>query len=337
MARTILYYPTIAIRNSDWIKQSIFYWDRISSIVPRNAEKQVHHLDLIKELIDYDAFVAFYPEAYVHDQEELAQEFIEIVESENYKNGKAAFKLKGTFPINCGKLPEFLIDYVVDKEIAELQDNDLIFNKQDGYLYMALLAKFLANEGDWDTTTPGTDYGLYQKLILGTRNESHSLPGLSFALNKVLPVPRQDVTIKQIMDFKKKYKNDELQEFRKIIYSYQEKLKTVEDVAELQDVLAKCSEEIRSGVSKLEKACKSERLPTILGGLETIFKVEAPALLATIALGVYVPTEVQIGGALVVGVVSATKYYLDESNKKQNRLAHDAFSYLYHGKEEGII
>jgi len=337
MTRTILYYPTIAIRNSDWIKQSIFYWDRISSIVPRNVADQVFRFDVIKELAEYDAFMAFHPESYVNDREELAQEYINLIESEGYKKHKSVFKSRGVFPIDCGKMPKTLIKYVTDNEIATRQEDDLIFNKRDGYLYMALLAKFLSNENYGGATTPGTDYGLYQRLILDTRNDSHSLPGLSFSLDKVLPVPSPDVTIKQIMEFKKKYEKDELYEFRKIIYDYQEKLKVVQDVAELQDVLEKCSEDIQKGVKKIEKACRSQGFPTILGGLESIFRIEAPAILATMASGVAVPAEVQIGGAAVIGTVSVTKYLIDEINKNRERLANDSFSYLYHAKDEGII
>ena len=34
MAQTILYYPTIDIQDSTWLRNALLYWDNISSIVP---------------------------------------------------------------------------------------------------------------------------------------------------------------------------------------------------------------------------------------------------------------------------------------------------------------
>ena len=34
MAQTILYYPTIDIQDSTWLRNAILYWDEVSSIVP---------------------------------------------------------------------------------------------------------------------------------------------------------------------------------------------------------------------------------------------------------------------------------------------------------------
>ena len=57
--RTILFYPTIAIQNSNWIKQAIFYWDSISSIVPSEYRDRVYENDDIRKLIEHDAFWQF--------------------------------------------------------------------------------------------------------------------------------------------------------------------------------------------------------------------------------------------------------------------------------------
>lgn len=34
MAQTILYYPTINIQDSAWLRNAVLYWDEVSSIVP---------------------------------------------------------------------------------------------------------------------------------------------------------------------------------------------------------------------------------------------------------------------------------------------------------------
>jgi hypothetical protein len=36
--RSILYYPTINVPSGSWFKQSLLYWDQVSSIVPADRD-----------------------------------------------------------------------------------------------------------------------------------------------------------------------------------------------------------------------------------------------------------------------------------------------------------
>lgn len=38
MTRSILYYPTIDIKDGDWLRSAVLYWDKIGSIVPTGCE-----------------------------------------------------------------------------------------------------------------------------------------------------------------------------------------------------------------------------------------------------------------------------------------------------------
>lgn len=52
MRNSILYYPTIEIRDEEWLKSALLVWDKVYRIVPK------HHVpndsDEIKEAIDND-------------------------------------------------------------------------------------------------------------------------------------------------------------------------------------------------------------------------------------------------------------------------------------------
>jgi len=49
--QTILYYPTISVPSSRWLRQAILYWDEIGSIVPQRYDET--------ELIPYTLDVQF--------------------------------------------------------------------------------------------------------------------------------------------------------------------------------------------------------------------------------------------------------------------------------------
>ncbi len=336
MDHNILYYPTMAIWESSWIKQTIFYWDRISTIIPRHLDDDIYRTDLIRELEDYGAFRPFHPDDYVHDMKHLSKEFKSLLKTEKRKKHQNQEDLPKNFLIDPRKMPKELIEYLVEKGIANQFEENLSFNKHDGYLYMALLAKYLSNQDDYGLTTPGTDQEYYQKMILEAQKSSRELPSLSFTLNQVLPIPREDVSIKQIMKFKEKHEV-ELLRTRQVIYSYQEQLRTVQENEQLQEVLLKCSEEIKKEVGQLDRACRSESMPTILGGVEAVLKVEAPSLLITEALNLSIPTEIIIGGASILGAVSIAKYCLDKRNEYQEKLAENALSYFYLANKQKLI
>ena len=46
ISQTILYYPYINIKNEQWIRNALLYWDNISSIVP-----YTHYDELSPELL----------------------------------------------------------------------------------------------------------------------------------------------------------------------------------------------------------------------------------------------------------------------------------------------
>jgi len=53
MTQTVLYYPTISIPNTDWLRQSLFYFDKIASIAPRmvwDPDKEKVFVPLTPEL-----------------------------------------------------------------------------------------------------------------------------------------------------------------------------------------------------------------------------------------------------------------------------------------------
>ena len=93
MNRTILYYPTIDIPRSSWLKHALLYWDEVSSIVPSSYDEQFLY-DLspdIQYLIGEEQFRPIQPETLISGEnnwekfQEFQDEFREVVQNPNFE------------------------------------------------------------------------------------------------------------------------------------------------------------------------------------------------------------------------------------------------------------
>ena len=68
--RTILYYPTIRIPTTIWLRQALLYWDEIASIVPRDYEDNAFdpYTPEIQYLKSEGQFRPIRPETFVADE-----------------------------------------------------------------------------------------------------------------------------------------------------------------------------------------------------------------------------------------------------------------------------
>ena len=83
MDRTVLFYPTISIPNGPWLRQAVFYFDKVASIVPRELDYNGNLGPLylptspeIDFLIGEDIFHAVSPEVLWLKNNEWTEAFI---------------------------------------------------------------------------------------------------------------------------------------------------------------------------------------------------------------------------------------------------------------------
>ena len=342
MRRAILYYPTISINNPRWIRQMIFYWDEIGSIVPSDLTDDINDSQEIRQLWDAGIFQPYNPESYVQRGDQLSEEFIHIQQLISYQDiAKNQWSRRPhPFQIYSEKIPTKLQEYFIENQIAKVVNgNWFSMDRRIGLLYMSLLAKYLADQENNPerVVIPGTDYGLYADLVLKNKDETQDyLPGMSFTLNNILPVPRDDVPLEKILKFKED-RRDELLNFRQVIYKFQDTLKNeVSESADLKDYLARFSEEITIGVNEIDKLSQSDKLSITLGAVRNIMAIKSPALIVELLNKGEIPLEIKIGGA-IVGGLSIAKYFLDVRNAQQKKLADSSFSYIYLAQHKDII
>lgn len=342
MKRTLLYYPTIKIPDENWVRQAILYWDEVGSIVPHHFFRSIRENEVQAELANLGLFRPFAPEEYVEKNKQLAIEYVGIINSgvfgEETRDVDAAVRRNSY--IYEYKFMHEVKHYLVRQGYAKQVDNKVFMDWRLGLLYMALLAKYMANDDEEAITTQSSIHPKYRDLILSTKYKSKALPSISISLNNILPVPREDVNIKKVLRFKLKHK-DALDNFRKVLFENQKRFCNTEEVNEAKEIVEQFKTDITKEVNSISDTFRKEKLPFVLGLFENILKVETPAVITafipTVNPSVTIPVPLIIAGAAIGGAITVTKYLLDKHNERQKQLADNSFSYIYHAQQEGII
>src|SRR5688500_11988427 len=114
MKRTLLYYPTIVIRNDQWIRQSILYWDSLGSIVPQGMERKLHQSYDIEILQREGLFRVYLPDEYVQHNQKHASEFETIIEDKYFLSGLPKQLPEPRSLVNAGK---YMRDWLFEKKM----------------------------------------------------------------------------------------------------------------------------------------------------------------------------------------------------------------------------
>ena len=215
--RTILYYPTISVPNGDWLRQALLFWDEVSSIVPESWDgiPLIPYTPEIEYLKREGQFRPIHPESLLgqtdgwKQKEELHAEVESIVRRPSYIKGlghKKKWRLEA--PIHPNKVSDGVFDILRKKGLAkESNSRWLLFENKTGLLYMAILAKYLADT-DTQQTITGTDRMEYERLIYDPSGGEGEFSCLDIRFRKSLPIPRDDIPLSDIIDFKIKRRTD---------------------------------------------------------------------------------------------------------------------------------
>ncbi len=349
--RTILYYPTISVPTSHWLRRSLLYWDEIGSIVPRRYEEET--ANAFSSEIDYlkaeGEFRPFYPEELVHrwdKVQELVKELRDTIESPKFRGLLPRREMRHQYSrIHVDKVSDSVVDYLQTKGLAQRDKEDWNWIKcenRTALLYMAVLAKYLADE-DSMSTVPGTDFQEFENLIYRGIKPSDGFACLTTNYLNVVPVPREDVPLRDILNFKRKHRV-ELLAFREQLNEFQKSLRTCQNKAEAHDIAATFSEKTARGLADLQSSLEDSKLATVAGSFKTIIKLDSPSLWATAALLLGqatqiadIPVQWSMAGVGMLGAIEMTKYLADKRNEERATLRDSAFAYLYHAKRKRIL
>ncbi|MBY0097313.1 DUF6236 family protein [Mesobacillus maritimus] len=351
MKRTILYFPRIEIPDGEWLRNSLLYWDDISSIVPETPEYSNNSLS---PELDYLLSVGEYRPlnpGKLLQTEKLKEEF-ETELTSKLRDYLSNIKIEKNNWINHSSSYHIYRDKLTYKMIQLLKNEGVLsegnseewvsVEEQVGYLYMSLLAKYLAKI-DKNHTVIGTDqagyYNFTYPTISSSSTENHKgTPILSNQLNNILPTPVGDVPFEEIVDFKKRHR-DELLQFRTIISEFENEIGLSESFHEVKEKVVTYKEKIEFGTNEVAKALRGSQIKFIFSSLYSLVNTQTPNLLTDLLtpLDTKLPIDTTTIGAGLTGSIVIGGAYLKNRENLMDRLSNNAFVYLYHANKQGIV
>lgn len=266
--RGIIYYPYIN-PPQQWIKQALLYWDRICTIVPEDYDESVLHPDLIwlRNNGIYEAITADTIPDY--EKQRLRQEILEYL------------NLKKEVPIrpddwSCtkkervfyGKFPQDVEEDLKKAGYLKGEKDYLEVNSGLFGVLLCLIAKYLSK-----SLTRGGDYypvytmrSDFEKCNFEPIRPDQSESCIHVLLEDFLPVPRETVSLDDILSFREKHQGD-LLAFRRALDSLYANLK---NEVPNDRIIAAAKDEISARVSEISQLLRGSKIAIALISLSVL-------------------------------------------------------------------
>lgn len=337
MDKILLYYPTIEFPNEDWLRQSLLYSDKVASILPFSDESK--YPDSIKYLNWKGEYSPIFIEDLISDNS-TEYEFITKRFLNDIDNNKQIFHASSR-NIRPNTVNSLFQNKFSKKIISELNNRNLIDYRRDDQIhmpeniaiyYMSILAQFVSNIIEDNIIIPSTDYTRFSKFSF--ENGMKSEQAINLIFKDCLPVPSKEVTISDIIEFKKNHSKD-FKNFRIFYSATQETLKTCRDSMDVKEAIQLLKDKIFVELYELEKMYSMNKIQIIYSSLTSLFSLEDPKLFTSLlAAGVIsekIDSRVGLGiGAVLVGGKMVSNITRKPYKKKE-------LNYLFEAKRKGIV
>lgn len=351
MAQTILYYPTINIQDSAWLRNAILYWDEVSSIVPDEG-----YSDLSPELL-YLQKLGVYKAVYPQDLffSEFAEDFCDAIvkristydhsRERAIRNGvqndrMMVHKRKIYAPalhelIHCRKLPPRILDYFGRKKYINDYNADgwMEIDSRIAQIYMKTLAEYSIKCSGKDIVL-GTDRITHNREIYREFRKHAGLQTQCCKINieNCLPRPSMDVGFEDILAFKAKRK-DELHAFRAKIRELETNIYHADSPELIRHYETQFIEEWQQCSQDFYKVLKDARIKFFLNSLVSLVAIPFVSQQLSSLIGQDLTPAIQTGAQFL----AIRSGYFDYKDKISPAKADGAFSYIFNAKRAGII
>jgi hypothetical protein len=345
--RSILYYPTINVPSGSWFKQSLLYWDQVSSIVPadRDGNEKLELNSDITYLLQEHEFQPVFPEPFFQNWQRVksfSDELVETLDSPKF--------LRMLLPVGERRFSATIHKFKMNYEILEiLERRGLIFDRDRNIyhgrrrwvrveniaalVYMGILAKHIGRTMHF---TPGTDQAVYEHVIFAPLEPDDRRLAAQLSLRELLPIPHAYTPVQEIVAFKRK-RRDELLRFRQEIDEVNNQLIESQSEEEVHEKLTHFHEKITQGKKDLEKTMEEQRILGRSGTLNVILGISTSAAAGWLASQL---VENPAAGAVAfigTGAVQLTHYWLTQKYTEEKTLRDSPYSYLYFAERDSII
>ena len=353
MAQSILYYPTIDIRDGTWLRNALLYWDSISSIVPyENYEAlspellYLEHCNVYRPVFPQELFRSKYADSFtsaviariqrLEHSRSFQHRFASVLSPQNMYCEKI-YAPEMYEQIHCRKMTPVPYDYLQDHGFLEVTESRgwIAMNSQVASIYMRTLAEFIVKCREEDIVI-GTDIAKNQQALYTRARPQENTACIAISLNNCLPQPSMDVGFEELLDFKSRHQQ-ELLEFRTKLRNFETSLAASQNMKELKFQTEKFKESWQLSLKQSEKMFTKSQVPFMLGTLVTL--LSAPSIVGSLENLVPVQNKPIMSAALLGGtaMIGIWQKFLNYRNKVSEQRSSAGFSYLLKASKAGII
>lgn len=334
---TILYYPTIKIKDGVWLRNALLYWDKVSSIVPGSTYNDENSPE-----VEYLLRVGLYEPLYateMQEDRELCEEFCKAVKKNInfYKKPKSNNtdnkSVSREYMIHIDKTPNSILDYLLDEGIAKRNCDGLWLNMNelDANIYMATLARYLAKiYGNVEIATDDRTKFLYPFLPEKSKKKGNIQPFLDIAMQGILPVPNMECSLEDIIDFKKQY-NKELMCFRKRISKIQESLNECKNIKELEEKIYAFQQEIEGDLNEIDNLMSERGMKKTKKALRTLIPMGVETCTAILK------SKGKMSSMQAIVANQMVKFGMKLFSTEQELKLDEEKAYLFYARENGLV
>lgn len=347
--RSILYYPFIAVKDGEWLRNAILYWDEVCTIVPtRDFAAMTPELQYLQDrgcyrpIVPYDVFPLGKPREFA---EASTRYFSHIIKSQNdlrrkyYKEQITPQRIYDPSLhslLHYKKLPDETLLLLSKCGIQQDNDGWIIMPTNTARNYMKLLAEFAAKYAETDMVVGTDTIQSLTQLYPAIHSSKNAV--LSIVFNNCLPVPSMDVGLEELLDFKDMRK-DELYEFWEKIRGLEKAISDCQNILQIKSELINFRQSWEREIDNYSRLFSDGKIKTIIGSLRAfITDAGAAGTLAQFAHPLNIlSARTEIAAVLGYGLIGVGRYYMNYRKRINESLHNSGFAYVVSANKQGLI
>lgn len=350
MSESILYYPTINIQDGAWLRSAALYWDEVCSIVPDE-----NYVDISPELL-YMQRRGCYRPIYPKDIFLLgnSHEFSEAVEhyllhvprphgyhsstlhtSKLHHNRKRIYSHGLAELIHYKKIPSEAIGFFTNSGIATVHGDWLEMDEVYVDRYMKLLAEFVIKCDRNDMVLSSDKAQSIREMYPKPVWRRAEYKAVSLTLEKCLPIPAEDISFEQLLDFKED-RREELLSLQLKITELESKISKAENVQEVKREIITFRKSWELELARSEKMFKDHGIPFMLGSLRSFIQ-DAGAVASLVDLVPNMPVTAMGAAVGANGLVGVGTYAMNYRNRIRTETEASGFAYIISANKAGLL
>lgn len=349
MERILLYYPSINIPDGNWLRNSLLYTDKVASIFPFENLDDSRVSDDTRILYDeglYKPISVFNEFNPTHKElKKFEKNVIDTLSSDEFRQLQTTVE-RYNRQQNLGFADyEMYVNKLTSNVAAYLGEHGLIrhshyfevrVEKLSAIVYMTLLADYLASVNK-DLVIPSTDEQEYERLAFQLANDKVLTHRIQ--LDNCLPTPSFEVSIKDIIKFKKK-RVQELLQFRIELDKIEVEINSCADDISRKRKMVQFQEKVQKELIEIRKLLGDSKIDYVLNGFSSLLDFKQKEIVGT-------GTGLGVAGAGVVanlpliglgaGVLLLTGTLISSFRKINRQVEANSSSYIYYAQKAGIL